>query len=981
MERRSNTPFQHQYRPSATEYGVPGRRQRSLVKPERRRQTSRTRTRELGIREHEFGGDDLGDDGTSRSCWSYCWGPTTRVLTGCCCDCCLSRCGRMPDGRVRAAWREKTALCLIIVVLCLALGFLTFGLSTMVCRPPGSEIYRYGVLKEHATEQSRWLLIHGHIYDVSPATQPFAHASGIDYYRVFAGLDVSAFFQYAPSCLSLGVSFKCKHPGAPVSKCHPPEILRDLGYVAQVAFDWRDIRRTSRTVYNGQVFDLGPYLDQVPLNTPIKPFGEKIDGVLRRIVGIDGTRALSRLPADVQACVQELFLAGTLQVKTFGCILTDIILFVSLVAILSLVFAKFFLAVGFAFVMGRRLGRRHSSPSSSSSPPSSKKDGHQSEMKAANGNNRQVELLYTILLVTCYSEGEGGLRTTLDSLTEMAYPDDRKLLFVIADGIVKGSGNDRSTPDILIDMMLPLDAIPSDTTTSLHTPNTPSNNPTATMALEPFHFDAQGHPEPKSYVALADGAKRHNMARVYVGHYRSGGHTVPMVLVVKCGAPSERTLAKPGNRGKRDSQIILMSFLSKVLFDDRLTPLEYDLFFKLQQLTKVTPDRYELVLMVDADTRVAPDALDKMNRVMTSDATVMGLCGETQIANKTQSWVTAIQVFEYYISHHSSKAFESIFGGVTCLPGCFCMYRVKAPKFVDRQRYWVPILASPDIVDAYSENVTNTLHKKNLLLLGEDRYLTTLMLKTFPRRRLLFVPSATCQTIVPDTFRVLLSQRRRWINSTVHNLFELVLVPDLCGAFCCSMQFVIFMELVGTLVLPAAIAFTGVLVINTFIAEPQWIPLGLLAAVLGLPALLLLFTTRNAAYVLWFLVYILALPLWNFVLPVYAYWHMDDFSWGETRKLDSLSKGNKTSDHNGTGEGHFDPSKIVMKRWHEFERERATKTERYRSGLQALQANAHVEAVVMTSKPLESTNHNQQTTVEVSPTRRNRSADNLLRKP
>ncbi|KAJ3793788.1 hypothetical protein GGU11DRAFT_691063, partial [Lentinula aff. detonsa] len=31
-------------------------------------------------------------------------------------------------------------------------------------------------------------------------------------------------------------------------------------------------------------------------------------------------------------------------------------------------------------------------------------------------------------------------------------------------------------------------------------------------------------------------------------------------------------------------------------------------------------------------------------------------------------------------------------------------------------------------------------------------------------------------TLVPDTFKMLLSQRRRWINSTVHNLMQLVLV-------------------------------------------------------------------------------------------------------------------------------------------------------------------------------------------------------------
>lgn len=126
------------------------------------------------------------------------------------------------------------------------------------------------------------------------------------------------------------------------------------------------------------------------------------------------------------------------------------------------------------------------------------------------------------------------------------------------------------------------------------------------------------------------------------------------------------------------------------------------------------------------------------------------------------------------------------------------MYRIKAPK--GSNGHWVPILANPDIIEHYSENVVDTLHKKNLLLLGEDRYLSTLMLKTFPRRKMLFVPQAVCKTAVPDTFGVLLSQRRRWINSTIHNLMELLFVNDLCGTFCFSMQFVVFMELVGTLV-------------------------------------------------------------------------------------------------------------------------------------------------------------------------------------
>ena len=284
---------------------------------------------------------------------------------------------------------------------------------------------------------------------------------------------------------------------------------------------------------------------------------------------------------------------------------------------------------------------------------------------------------------------------------------------------------------------------------------------------------------------------------------------------------------------------------------------------------------------------------------------------------------TASPVFEYYISHHMVKAFESMFGGVTCLPGCFSMYRIKAPK--GDTGYWVPILANPDIVEHYSENVVDTLHKKNLLLLGEDRYLTTLMLKTFPKRKNLFCPQAVCKTVVPEKFTVLLSQRRRWINSTIHNLAELILVRDLCGTFCFSMQFVVGMELAGTLVLPAAISFTLYLVIVSIIpgGTNTTIPLVLLGIILGLPGLLIVITTRKFSYVGWMLIYLLSLPVWNGILPTYAFWHFDDFSWGQTR----MTQGETAADaDHGDKKGEFDSSGIVMKRWVEFERERRWKS-------------------------------------------------------
>lgn len=71
-----------------------------------------------------------------------------------------------------------------------------------------------------------------------------------------------------------------------------------------------------------------------------------------------------------------------------------------------------------------------------------------------------------------------------------------------------------------------------------------------------------------------------------------------MILVVKCGNPDEEGGAKPGNRGKRDSQLILMNFFSRVTYNDRMTPLDYDLFQKIHWLMGATPDFFELCLMV-----------------------------------------------------------------------------------------------------------------------------------------------------------------------------------------------------------------------------------------------------------------------------------------------------------------------------------------------------------------------------------------------
>lgn len=55
------------------------------------------------------------------------------------------------------------------------------------------------------------------------------------------------------------------------------------------------------------------------------------------------------------------------------------------------------------------------------------------------------------------------------------------------------------------------------------------------------------------------------------------------------------------------------------------------------------------------------------------------------------------------------------------------------------------------------------------------------------------------------------------------------------------------------------------------------------------------------------------------VLPLYSFWHFDDFSWGATRVVVGEKKG---GDSHGDVEGKFDSKRLVMKKWEDWEAER-----------------------------------------------------------
>ena len=237
----------------------------------------------------------------------------------------------------------------------------------------------------------------------------------------------------------------------------------------------------------------------------------------------------------------------------------------------------------------------------------------------------------------------------------------------------------------------------------------------------------------------------------------------------------------------------------------------------------------------------------------------------------------------------------------------FCMYRLRT---ADKGR---PLIISDKVISDYSIEAVDTLHKKNLLSLGEDRYLTTLMTKHFPAMSYKFVPSAYAKTAAPESWSVLLSQRRRWINSTIHNLAELALLKDLCGFCCFSMRFVVFIDLCGTVTLPATCGYIVYLIwkVATRNGAIPWISIAMLAGVYGLQAIIFILK-RQWQHVGWMIIYILAFPIYSLILPLYSFWKQDDFSWGNTRIVIG-EKGNKALVAND--DEPFDPRSIPLQTW------------------------------------------------------------------
>jgi chitin synthase len=809
--------------------------------------------------------------------------------------------GRMPRKDVRMAWREKLAINMMIWISCLFVAFFIVVFPLLIC--PKQYVFSASELTSYNGKDgaAAYVAIRGQVFDLS-SFAPSHYPSIIPQKSIlaYAGLDATSLFPIQVSALCQGVngtidpsvqldytSSNTTGSASVISatdtnpKYHDfraftndsrPDwffeqmmMLRanykkgNIGYTPQYVSTLAS-KQDSIAILNGRVYDFTKYLqggrkiivaagDPVPTDVNTNFMDPLVVDLFQQKAGEDVTKYWTALAIDDgMRSRMQLCLDNLFYV---GNVDTRNSVRCQFSEYLILAISIILCAViGFKFFAALQFG----------------------------GKNIPENLdKFVICQVPAYTEDEDSLRRAIDSAARMKYDDKRKLLVIICDGMIIGQGNDRPTPRIVLDILGVADTV---------------------------------DPEPLSFESLGEGMKQHNMGKVYSGLYEVQGHIVPFLVIVKIGKPSE--VSRPGNRGKRDSQMVMMRFLNRVHYNAPMSPMELEMYHQIRNIIGVNPTFYEFMLQIDADTVVGADSASRMVSAFLDDTRLIGVCGETALSNSKSSFVTMIQVYEYYISHNLAKAFESLFGSVTCLPGCFTMYRVRAAESGK------PLFVSREVVEQYANIRVDTLHMKNLLHLGEDRYLTTLLLKHHSKYKTKYINTAHAWTIAPDSWKVFMSQRRRWINSTVHNLIELIPMSQLCGFCCFSMRFIVFIDLLSTLVQPVTVAYIVYLIVLV-IRHTTVIPLTafvLLGAIYGLQAIIFILH-RKWEMIGWMLLYVMAIPVFSFGLPLYSFWHMDDFSWGNTRVVTG-EKGRKIVI---TDEGKFDPDSIPHKKWEEYQAE------------------------------------------------------------
>lgn len=374
-----------------------------------------------------------------------------------------------------------------------------------------------------------------------------------------------------------------------------------------------------------------------------------------------------------------------------------------------------------------------------------------------------------VLLMPCYNESFEECDKSLSSLVnQVNISQHKRAIMVICDGKVRGPGMTKSTgqylnEDILVDQ-------------------------TERKMMK------------EAYVAW-DGQMMD--IEISKGTYKG----VPFFCIVK-----------QQNQGKRDSLIVIRSFVYKFnVRHERPKVVFTPQFFSEMSdwmVNEAGIDNIDHLIGMDADTVFADDCISHL-LVEARHPKTIGVCGYVAVDFSTTNWNiwSIYQSAEYTIAQALRRLHQSLVTHkVSCLPGCCQLLRVCDETCGDR------ILID---LFGYHPKVTDGMLKQIRATASEDRNHVCLMLMEFTHAQTRQALKARAYTDVPHNMSVFLSQRRRWtLGATSNDLMLLTSSPLRFNPF----ERLVALSNVTTWTLNFFVIASIACMINAFIRESPTLP-------------------------------------------------------------------------------------------------------------------------------------------------------------
>lgn len=331
-----------------------------------------------------------------------------------------------------------------------------------------------------------------------------------------------------------------------------------------------------------------------------------------------------------------------------------------------------------------------------------------------------------VMLLPCYNETHEELTRSLDSLiAQKDIENHPRLIFIVVDGNVRGPDMAKTTQDYLMQDILPDGTV---------------------KRFENGYRARDGLFMP---------------VKIQNGYYKG----IPYVLV-----------GKRYNQGKRDSLCFARSFLYHFhkRSENAITMFNNELFEYIgNAFVQSGVDDVTYLVGMDADTVFEENCIREMLREIRKNPKLVGVCGHVCVdfdGHNFGPW-SLYQSVEYSQTQGLRRMFQSrITGKVNCLPGCCQLIRVDEATFGDavlRERFGY----CPKPNDGMTQHIMGNY--------SEDSIHASIIFSLFPKKQTAQALRAKAFTIVPQTWKVFLSQRKRWALGSISNEFVMIFRPGI----------------------------------------------------------------------------------------------------------------------------------------------------------------------------------------------------------